>query len=176
MQLQPTLKSEKPTPSSENLLEIWTHVQVEQIAKPQCLKQQLKLSTCLVPPLMAAIVTLSPFCVPQASLGQGVDAHRGVTLFNKACIGCHVAGGNIIQPGATLFSDDLVRNDAETEEKIYEITYSGKGRMPGFGQNCTPRGQCTFGPRLKDEEIKILAEFVRSQADQGWTSTEVRGD
>lgn len=38
----------------------------------------------------------------------------------------------------------------------------------GFGENCTPRGQCTFGARLKEEDIKILAEFVKSQADKGW--------
>lgn len=48
--------------------------------------------------------------------------------------------------------------------------------LQGFGQNCTPRGQCTFGARLQDDEIKLLAEFVRSQADQGWTSNESYGD
>jgi cytochrome c6 len=42
--------------------------------------------------------------------------------------------------------------------------------MQGFGKECTPRGQCTFGARLEDEEIKILAEFVKLQADQGWPS------
>jgi cytochrome c6 len=40
--------------------------------------------------------------------------------------------------------------------------------LQGFGEKCTPRGQCTFGPRLQDEEIKLLAEFVKFQADQGW--------
>lgn len=81
------------------------------------------------------------------------------------------------------------------------MTYFGKGRMPvsfllnftfflqvvylvinvrelpydflqGFGENCTPRGQCTFGARLQTEEIKLLAEFVKSQADQGWPKIE----
>ncbi|CAN7001922.1 unnamed protein product [Brassica oleracea var. botrytis] len=56
----------------------------------------------------------------------------------------------------------------DTEEEIYRVTYFGKGRMPGFGEKCTPRGQCTFGPRLQDEEIKLLSEFVKLQADQGW--------
>jgi hypothetical protein len=60
------------------------------------------------------------------------------------------------------------RNGVDTEEEIYRVTYFGKGRMPGFGEKCTPRGQCTFGPRLQDEEIKLLAEFVKFQADQGW--------
>ncbi|BAB10887.1 unnamed protein product [Arabidopsis thaliana] len=102
------------------------------------------------------------------SLGQTLDIQRGATLFNRACIGCHDTGGNIIQPGATLFTKDLERNGVDTEEEIYRVTYFGKGRMPGFGEKCTPRGQCTFGPRLQDEEIKLLAEFVKFQADQGW--------
>lgn len=48
--------------------------------------------------------------------------------------------------------------------------------MQGFGENCTPRGQCTFGPRLRGDEIKILAEFVKSQANQGWPNIETEGD
>ncbi|PKI31128.1 hypothetical protein CRG98_048481, partial [Punica granatum] len=66
-------------------------------------------------------------------------------------------------------------NGVDTEEEIYRITYFGKGRMPGFGENCTPRGQCTFGPRLPEEDIKILAEFVKvgwttHPVNVGWTS------
>ncbi|KAM7530256.1 hypothetical protein LguiB_033666 [Lonicera macranthoides] len=110
------------------------------------------------------------------AFGQAIEAQRGATLFNRACIGCHVAGGNIIQPGATLFFKDLERNGVDTEDEIYRITYYGKGRMPGFGQNCTPRGQCTFGARLQEDEIKVLAEFVKSQADQGWPNVENYGD
>lgn len=45
-------------------------------------------------------------------------------------------------------------------------------RLQGFGENCTPKGQCTFGARLQDEEIKLLAEFVKLQADQGWPNIE----
>ncbi|KAK4347487.1 hypothetical protein RND71_033826 [Anisodus tanguticus] len=112
----------------------------------------------------------------QVSVGQTIDVQKGAALFNRACIGCHYAGGNIIQPGATLFLKDLQRNGVDTEEEIYRVTYYGKGRMPGFGQNCTPRGQCTFGPRLQDDEIKLLAEFVKSQADQDWPKIENSGD
>lgn len=67
------------------------------------------------------------------------------------------------------------RNGVEAEEEIYRVTYYGKGRMPGFGEKCTPRGQCTFGPRLTENEIKILAEFVKSQADQGWPNIPAAG-
>ncbi|KAF7150346.1 hypothetical protein RHSIM_Rhsim02G0212700 [Rhododendron simsii] len=131
-------------------------------------KQGVKLMKSLAPPLMAAFLALSPFFISPVSLGQEIDVQRGATLFRRTCIGCHDGGGNIIQPGATLFSKDLQRNGVATEEEIYRITYYGKGRMPGFGENCTPRGQCTFGARLQEDEIKVLAEFVKSQADLGW--------
>ncbi|GLU14056.1 hypothetical protein SLE2022_306470 [Rubroshorea leprosula] len=124
----------------------------------------------LAPSLVAALVVLSPISNTPVSVGQTIDIERGASLFQKACIGCHDGGGNIIQPGATLFTKDLERYGVDTEEEIYRVTYFGKGRMPGFGENCTPRGQCTFGPRLQEDEIKLLAEFVRLQADQGWPS------
>ncbi|RXH86822.1 hypothetical protein DVH24_022095 [Malus domestica] len=60
------------------------------------------------------------------------------------------------------------RNGIDIEEEIHRVTYFGNGRMPGFDKKCAPRGQCTFGARLQDEEIKILAEFVKLQADQNW--------
>ena len=66
------------------------------------------------------------------------------------------------------------------------MTYYGKGRMPvrllsfyladdrmayeflqGFGENYTPRGQCTFGARLQEEEIKLLTEFVKGIFEKG---------
>ncbi|CAA2961690.1 cytochrome c6, chloroplastic [Olea europaea subsp. europaea] len=138
--------------------------------------EERKFLKCFVPPLMAAIVALSPLCNTPVSLGQTMDARKGATLFHRACIGCHDGGGNIIQPGATLFLKDLERNGVDKEEEIYQVTYYGKGRMPGFGENCTPRGQCTFGPRLQEDEIKLLAEFVKSQADRGWPSIETDGE
>ncbi|KAL2494072.1 Cytochrome [Forsythia ovata] len=144
------------------------------VAKMQ--NEERKFLKCLVPPLMAAIVALSPLCNTQVSVGQTIDAQKGATLFRRACIGCHDAGGNIIQPGATLFLKDLERNGVDKEEEIYRVTYYGKGRMPGFGENCTPRGQCTFGPRLREDEIKLLSEFVKSQADRGWPSIEADGE
>lgn len=40
--------------------------------------------------------------------------------------------------------------------------------MPGFGTECAPKGQCTFGPRLSDDDIKSLADFVLAKAAAGW--------
>ncbi|PSR87635.1 Cytochrome c6 like [Actinidia chinensis var. chinensis] len=134
--------------------------------------QQVKFIKSLAPPLMAALVALSPIINHPVSLAQAIDVQRGASLFRRSCIGCHDGGGNIIQPGATLFLKDLQRNGVDTEEEIYRVTYFGKGRMPGFGENCTPRGQCTFGARIPEDEIKLLAEFVKAQADQGWPNIE----
>ncbi|XP_057510078.1 cytochrome c6, chloroplastic [Actinidia eriantha] len=134
--------------------------------------QQVKFIKSLAPPLMAALVALSPIINPPVSLAQAIDVQRGASLFRRSCIGCHDGGGNIIQPGATLFLKDLQRNGVGTEEEIYRVTYFGKGRMPGFGENCTPRGQCTFGARIPEDEIRLLAEFVKAQADQGWPNIE----
>ncbi|KAK4440336.1 Cytochrome c6, chloroplastic [Sesamum alatum] len=173
-----------PTPGSNCSLSLATQVfqwkrmrilgEYEAIGKWR--KEEVKLLKLLAAPLVAAAVALSPITYPPESMGQTVDIENGSSLFRRACIGCHAAGGNIIQPGATLFLKDLQRNGVETEEEIYRITYYGKGRMPGFGENCTPRGQCTFGPRLKEDEIRLLAEFVKSQAQQGWPNLQTRGD
>ncbi|KAL8107543.1 cytochrome c6, chloroplastic isoform X1 [Apium graveolens] len=137
----------------------------------------MNIKKMLAPSLMAAaLLTLSPVINPPVSFGQTIEVHRGASLFNRACIACHVGGGNIIQPGATLFLKDLQRNGVDTEDEIYRVTYFGKGRMPGFGVDCKPRGQCTFGPRLQEDEIRLLAEFVKSQAAEGWPNIEISGD
>jgi len=130
-------------------------------------------------PLLAAALLLaaSPPGLPAGiSPAFAQPVSEGTALFRKACIGCHDMGGNILQPGATLFLKDLERNGVATEEELYIITYYGKGRMPGFGEKCTPRGQCTFGPRLSEDDIKLLASFVKSQAENGWPKIEGDGD
>ncbi|KAL2620543.1 hypothetical protein R1flu_000748 [Riccia fluitans] len=117
----------------------------------------------------SALLASTLFTVEAAEALNGVEA--GV-LFQRTCSGCHNGGGNILQPSATLFNKDLDRNGLSSVHDIYNITYYGKNRMPGYGEKCTPRGQCTFGPRLADDDIRALAEFVKSQADQGWTNVQ----
>lgn len=62
-----------------------------------------------------------------------------VQTFAAKCAGCHAGGGNVVQAGATLKTPDLERNGYDTAEALYSIIYSGKGKMPGFGQDCAPR-------------------------------------
>ena len=89
----------------------------------------------------------------------------------STCSGCHQNGGNIVQSGATLFPEDLLKNGIAGPEELYKIIYSGKGKMPGYGTDCAPRGACTFGARLSDEEIRGLAAYVQEQADANWAAT-----
>jgi cytochrome c6 len=51
---------------------------------------------------------------------------------------------------------------------LYDIIYSGKNSMPGYGINCTPKGACTFGARFTDEEVERVAKYVLEQAKNGW--------
>eukprot|EP01023_Acetabularia_acetabulum_P011259 TRINITY_DN1514_c1_g1_i2.p2 TRINITY_DN1514_c1_g1~~TRINITY_DN1514_c1_g1_i2.p2 ORF type:complete len:156 (-),score=17.51 TRINITY_DN1514_c1_g1_i2:225-692(-) len=111
-----------------------------------------------------SIAVISSF--PQLTYAQ-MEPTVGSTFALK-CAGCHIAGGNVVQSGATLFLGDLERNGYLDVDKLYSIIYNGKGKMPGFGQECTPKGKCTFGKRSSDEEIKQLGEYVLQQANQNW--------
>ena len=103
-----------------------------------------------------------------ASSASADDA--SAELFNKTCAGCHAAGGNIVAAGATLFPQDLQRNGVNDVDTIYTLVYGGKNKMPGYGQNCQPRGQCTFGARLSDDEVRGLAEYILEQSKLEWKS------
>lgn len=81
---------------------------------------------------------------------------------------CHRGGGNIVQPGATLTLGDLQRNGVLDVDKIYQLTYSGKGKMYGFGEGCTPKGKCAFGPRLSDTDIRDVSQYIFDKANSGW--------
>lgn len=95
-------------------------------------------------------------------------ALNSAELFSKSCGGCHTGGGNVVDGAQTLRAPDLARNGLTDEEALYQIVYSGKRKMPGYGTDCAPRGQCTFGERLSDEAIRGLAAFVSAQAAAGW--------
>ncbi|KAK9824135.1 hypothetical protein WJX72_008036 [[Myrmecia] bisecta] len=99
---------------------------------------------------------------------SGSAAASTVDQFTASCAGCHAGGGNVVQGGASLRTGDLKRNGAASPEAIYEIIYKGKGKMPGYGKNCAPRGKCTFGPRLSDDDISRLTAYVVEQAERDW--------
>ena len=78
----------------------------------------------------------------------------------------------MLEASRSLRADDLARNglgpgDAQAEA-LYTLIYAGKAKMPGYGELCAPRGQCTFGARLSEAQIRELAAFVAAQAAAGW--------
>ena len=111
--------------------------------------------------------------VAAATLGAsaaGAAWHPAHVLANKPAGSslAHAAGGNVVAAGATLFPADLERNGVNDADTIYDLVYAGKNKMPGYGEGCQPRGQCTFGARLSDDDIRGVAEYVLEQSKSGW--------
>eukprot|EP00238_Polyblepharides_amylifera_P001336 CAMPEP_0196571606 /NCGR_PEP_ID=MMETSP1081-20130531/1767_1 /TAXON_ID=36882 /ORGANISM="Pyramimonas amylifera, Strain CCMP720" /LENGTH=100 /DNA_ID=CAMNT_0041888623 /DNA_START=274 /DNA_END=576 /DNA_ORIENTATION=+ len=95
-------------------------------------------------------------------------AEETATIFQKSCAGCHAGGGNVLNPSRTLSKSDLSSAGLFDADGIYDITYKGKGKMPGYGIGCAPKGACTFAARLDDDTIRSLAEYVKDNAEAGW--------
>lgn len=77
-------------------------------------------------------------------------------LFEVNCMGCHPQGGNIIRRGKTLQIKDLKRYKMDSLEGIMEIITQGKNNMSAYGD------------RLTQTEIKSLATYVLTQAENHW--------
>ena len=56
----------------------------------------------------------------------------------------------MLAAGKSLQLGDLERNDVATVQDVYALVYAGRNKMPGFGEGCAPKGQCTFAARLSD--------------------------
>lgn len=110
----------------------------------------------------ACLVSLSPAPAPAQELQSSEQT------FSTTCAGCHAGGGNIVKREATLKLSDLSKYGLDSPEALFDIIYFGKGSMPGYGEKCQPRGQCTFGKRLNDDEIRNLATYVIENARKEW--------
>ena len=119
-------------------------------------------------PVFSALVSSATSLALMFGSAAPAYADTPAETFTKTCAGCHAAGGNVVQSGASLFPSDLDRNGVNDAETIYQLIYSGKNKMPGYGEGCAPRGQCTFGVRLSDDDIKSLASYVMQQSRAGW--------
>lgn len=112
---------------------------------------------------LASVVLLSFVGLPTTAHAEGLGP-SSEALFTSKCAGCHMGGGNVVAAGATLKTEDLQRNGVASPEALYKIIYAGKGKMPGYGTDCAPKGQCTFGARLSDDEVSELASYVQARA------------
>ena len=112
-------------------------------------------------PAMASTMTM------EEESNNNSSCNNGKALFKGAggCIGCHAAGGNIVEAGKTLSLQDLRKNGANGKEDVAEVISLGKNKMPGYGENCVGKGECTFAIRLTEKEIDDLSAFVWNVAN-----------
>ncbi len=77
---------------------------------------------------------------------------RAPTLFRRHCAACHGPDGTGGQVGALNVPSLRERPAADyTDQQLFEQIYKGRGGMPPFSYTLT------------DEEIRLLARFVREE-------------
>nr|YP_009314443.1 Cytochrome c553 [Liagoropsis maxima]SCW22697.1 Cytochrome c553 [Liagoropsis maxima] len=84
------------------------------------------------------------------------DIAAGEQIFNANCAACHAGGNNAIITEKTLKKDVLEAYAMNSVDAITTQVTNGKGAMPAFGG------------RLEAEDIDNVANYVLSQAEQGW--------
>ncbi len=82
----------------------------------------------------------------------------GEQVFEVHCAGCHVNGGNILRRGKNLRTKALHKYGYDSVDTITEIVSYGKNNMSAYND------------RLSETEIKNVAEYVLSQAENNWKS------
>lgn len=84
------------------------------------------------------------------------DVTHGKQVFSSNCAACHAGGKNVINGAKTLNLEDLEKYEMASIEAIKTQVTNGKMAMPAFAG------------RLTDEDIDDVANYVLSQAEQGW--------
>mmetsp|Transcript_8679 Transcript_8679/g.32329 ORF Transcript_8679/g.32329 Transcript_8679/m.32329 type:complete len:180 (+) Transcript_8679:41-580(+) len=118
-------------------------------------------------PALTLVSMLS--CVMLSSQpAMAFDGDGASSFTSRGCVGCHAVGGNVVAPSATLFTNDLTKNGLNMKEDVSNLIALGRGKMPGYGEACAPKGACTFGARLDADEIDALATYVLERAANDW--------
>jgi len=85
------------------------------------------------------------------------DIRDGETIFRNVCAGCHVRGGSVVLRGSkSLKLSDLEKRGISDVGSIVKIANEGIGYMKGYKM------------KLKDEEDKVLAQWIIENAENGW--------
>ena len=85
------------------------------------------------------------------------DIRNGETIFRNVCAGCHVKGGSVVLKGSkSLKLSDLEKRGIADEISIAKIANDGIGFMKGYKN------------KLKDDEDKVLAQWIIRNAEKGW--------
>jgi len=104
-----------------------------------------------------------PHALTVAQIGKDVRAH-GQALYKDHCAACHGDDGQGgAGPNGVVYAP-LAGNRKvllETPANLIHIVVNG-GFPPTTAGDPRPYGMPPFGPSLKDEEIAVLASYVRS--------------
>jgi cytochrome c6 len=87
-----------------------------------------------------------------SNIKKGNALEKGEILFKTNCSVCHLGGNNIIIPEKNLKGKTLEANGMNSVSAISYQILNGKNGMPAFGG------------RLKESEIKEIAEYVLVQS------------
>ena len=108
----------------------------------------------LVPVIMLIIIFQATL---QSRYMFASDAKDGETIFRNVCAGCHVRGGSVVLKGSkSLKLSDLEKRGIADEISIAKIANDGIGFMKGYKN------------KLKDDEDKVLAQWIIRNAEKGW--------
>ena len=104
--------------------------------------------------LLCFLSTILIFNIHQSA--YATDLAAGEQVFSANCSACHAGGNNAIMPEKTLKKDVLEENGMNSVSAITTQVKNGKNAMPAFGG------------RLTDDDIDNVANYVFTQAEQGW--------
>nr|QUE29479.1 PetJ [Erythrotrichia longistipitata] len=104
--------------------------------------------------LLSSLTILATFTVTQNAFAA--DIEHGAQIFSANCSACHAGGKNVIMPEKTLLKSALEKYDMDSVEAITQQVTNGKNAMPAFGG------------RLQEVDIEDVANYVLSQAENGW--------
>ena len=106
-------------------------------------------------PLITLIIISQTFVQNRYLMAS--DIRDGETIFRNVCAGCHVRGGSVVLKGSkSLKLTDLEKRGISDENSIAKIANEGIGFMKGYKN------------KLKDEEDKVLAQWIIQNAEKGW--------
>ncbi|MEE3716936.1 c-type cytochrome [Tumidithrix elongata RA019] len=106
--------------------------------------------------LVAIFLTMSLCLLAFVQPSSAADIADGAKIFKANCIGCHLQGNNNVVKNKTLKLAALQEYGMYSIEAITKQVTNGKNGMPAFGK------------KLNAEQIENVANYVLSQADNGW--------
>lgn len=91
---------------------------------------------------------------------EAADLENGKQVFmaKANCTQCHRGGINTVIADKHLGKEALEKYNMDSMAAIAHQVRNGKNAMPAYGR------------RLSDEQIRDVAAYVLSQAEQGWTN------